>query len=749
MGIRDHYQSRFLKKITLILSISLVSGCGGDGNQTIYGTVAIGSPLVGVVVSGKCGDSTILSAPTSTMGEYKLSTSTLPCILSARSENGTLLRSMAAESGTANITPVTELISLQASFDFSKLASSSANVKSYLKSIGVDAGDSPIATPFVANGVGHDAQLDKLTKVIASVIPITGSGSTSTTSMQDFLVKANSTISESSNNTDTTLVRLSEYVNTWTSFWRSVGASDQVYGFVEGAQLFVASYSTHLKDKFKKLPKAFDELTNKQVENLESFAQGWKTCGYQENATGAECAMGRLSAVIVDLGYKWIGTAAKTVAVVGSDVAIESLDASFSLYDNITTSMVTQSLRSGTITKEDRQAFLDTNRLVQEYAKSAYIAARLAADAKQGISKVNEGVRTLRYNFRGKNINRLSNMAKVRSPFKKMALGTKESIDSVLGSFENWSDADKALFKSYLSALGDALVNEIYDGDFRLSCPMGTATDDAGLCAISTVNSPDPVITGVSPSSAQLNTRTAFTLLGSNIPANAALAIADAECENTSKPNAITVYCTPRAAGNKTVTVKDQPGGTQLYSTTMTIAGVSLPPDSVVTGVSPSSAQLNTRTAFTLLGSNIPANAALAIADAECENTSKPNATTVYCTPRAAGNKTVTVKDQPGGTQLYSTTMTIAGASLPPDPVVTGVSPSSAQLNTRTAFTLLGSNIPANAALAIADAECENTSKPNATTVYCTPRAAGNKTVIVKDQPGGTQLYTNTLSISR
>ena len=486
--MNTHYAINRSPYLVLAVSVAclLISSCGGGGADRselevgliLRGTVAIGKPVAGATIRAVCSETTVVSAPTTVGGEYQMEVPSVPCVLTATSSNGSVLRSMAINPGTVNITPFTEMIATHSGVDFSRLTGSRQAVSEYLQLIGVNGGSNPITTPFVANGAGHDAELDRLGSIIANSAPLTGIGATATNS---FIANANMTMSSAASGNNI-LTNLAEYRDSWTKFWTKVGESDQTFGFVKGTEQFIATYSTKLADDFKQLPDKFHSLTNKQTDNLEGFVRGWQTCGYISNATRTECAFGRLSAIIVDLGYHWIGTAAITTGQVLGAPAEIALDASFTWYDDVTTSMLYTELQSGSITADDYAYAVSINRHIQGFAKEAYLTVRNALDAREAIEKMNVGIRALRRNFSGKNIDRIGNIAKLRDPFKKMIGGTQDAFEAMHGSVDNWSETDKQLFKSYLASMGEAVVGEVFDDSFVLTCPSELRSTLEALC---------------------------------------------------------------------------------------------------------------------------------------------------------------------------------------------------------------------------------------------------------------------------
>jgi hypothetical protein len=267
--------------------------------------------------------------------------------------------------------------------------------------------------------------------------------------------------------------------------------------------------------------------------------------------------------------------------------------------------------------------------------------------------------------------------------------------------------------------------------------------DGAGNCSGGCV----PSVSSVSPLSATLNQLTNFTVSGTCMPNTIAPFITN--CANlavtSAGPSQATFQCTPSfATGLQSGLVKDKSGGTVLYNFNLNVQGP------VVTNVTPTSATLNQLTTFTITGSNLPTTIAPFITN--CANlvvmNAGPNQATFQCTPSfATGAQSGLVKDKPGGTVLYNFTLNVQ----PCTPIVNSVTPTSASLNQSTTFTINGSCLPSTIAPFITN--CANlavtSTGPNQATFKCTPSfATGPQSGLVKDKPGGTQLYGFTLSVN-
>ena len=327
----------------LVLAALNACGGGGDGQANlpiveVKGVVAVGAPVVGAVVSATCGAWQGNSKPSDSMGIYTIQVPSTPCsIATLIAADGTILHSFVSASGTSNLTLFTEAIYQVAGGNVANIETASTKIKSYLSATGIDAGTDPITIEFTANSTGHDRALDRFSQLIAST-PQTGPGSTSQRNLFINSVAENSQ-NGSNSSTPSVVDRLISFGSTWNLLWSKIGASDQVYGSVQGVKKFIAQYSTKYSVKLATLPQAFNDLTEKQIINLSSFVNGWKTCGYQDSAniSSFDCTTGRISAVIIDLGYNWIGTAATTaVGVVVVGPVEEVTAASFDMYRSIT-----------------------------------------------------------------------------------------------------------------------------------------------------------------------------------------------------------------------------------------------------------------------------------------------------------------------------------------------------------------------------------------------------------------------------
>jgi hypothetical protein len=121
----------FLQRIILALplALGLLAGCGGGGStapvvggvtpQTLSGTAAVGSPIVGASVQIVCAAGPALTnVTTSAIGSWSMDVigQTFPCALQVSggtingASNPTAYQSIATAAGVANITPLTALV---------------------------------------------------------------------------------------------------------------------------------------------------------------------------------------------------------------------------------------------------------------------------------------------------------------------------------------------------------------------------------------------------------------------------------------------------------------------------------------------------------------------------------------------------------------------------------------------------------------------------------------------------------------
>jgi hypothetical protein len=198
-----------LSLASLALAAGILSACGGGGSSTpatvatasVSGTAATGAAIAAGTVTLKCVSGTATAATTGTDGSFTIDVTsvTLPCVGRVDYKDATgaaqKLHTFISGTGTANITPVTELLVASLTggtaadafdkFDATKAKAITAGqiktaadtVKSYLKNtLGVDTTnlpDDPVGTKLTAKtgsaaGDKADAVLDALAASLKS-----------------------------------------------------------------------------------------------------------------------------------------------------------------------------------------------------------------------------------------------------------------------------------------------------------------------------------------------------------------------------------------------------------------------------------------------------------------------------------------------------------------------------------------------------------------------------------------------------
>jgi len=305
-----------------------------------------------------------------------------------------------------------------------------------------------------------------------------------------------------------------------------------------------------------------------------------------------------------------------------------------------------------------------------------------------------------------------------------------------------------------------------------------------------------PEVTSVLPETATLNQLTIFTVEGSNLPETLAFWIAN--CDGVTAisrtPTQQQFQCTPTngATGSQEGVVKDESGANKLKVFVVdVVAPVSEPPiepppvveppvveppvveppvveppvveppvvespdtsctTPVVNSVKPTTVTISESVIFTAYGECLPDTTAFWIG--ECEGMTALGGSDTEqkfrCTPSwTVGSKDAHIKNESGGDFLKPPfTVDVEWGSTP---VVTSVTPSSADLDSPTDFVIKGKSLTDDIAFWIG--ECENVEVVNRNAeeqiFRCTPSwTPGTKDGVVKDQPGGTELDSFTVNV--
>ncbi len=257
---------------------------------------------------------------------------------------------------------------------------------------------------------------------------------------------------------------------------------------------------------------------------------------------------------------------------------------------------------------------------------------------------------------------------------------------------------------------------------------------------------PEPTVAAVFPLKTIINEPTTFIVEAVNLPDSTVFWIQHCQpIEIIAKGAEQWQFrCTPTAIGTKRGHIKDQKGGTELFTFTVKISL----PDPVVASVSPLTTTQGELTVFTIVGSDLPDGIALFIEN--CANLTALGGTNTQqqfsCTPTAIGNKRGIVKDKLGGVDIYNFTVNVET----PPMTVTSVSPTTATFNQATVFTVKGNHLTESTTLSIEG--CNNLTALSGGTVTqrqfrCVPTSIGNKQSVVKDKPAGTEIFNFTINM--
>lgn len=188
---------RHASAMLALVSAAILIACGGGGNgggsaagsnPALSGTAAVGAALANATVSAKCSAGPDLSGSTDSAGRFSLTlgNSQTPCLLRVVGDNPSVtLYGYALTTGTANISPVTDLIltrtlgaapstvfasfsSTQASTIFSGLASAKTFVNDQIKAITGNAFSIDPMSGTLVVGDANDRILDTLQAAISA-----------------------------------------------------------------------------------------------------------------------------------------------------------------------------------------------------------------------------------------------------------------------------------------------------------------------------------------------------------------------------------------------------------------------------------------------------------------------------------------------------------------------------------------------------------------------------------------------------
>lgn len=276
-------------------------------------------------------------------------------------------------------------------------------------------------------------------------------------------------------------------------------------------------------------------------------------------------------------------------------------------------------------------------------------------------------------------------------------------------------------------------------------------------------------ITSVTPSVASVDIPVTITIKGANLPLTSVLAMTDAICDVTPTSRTTTgfkVNCVPKGAlGNKTITIKDAPGG-NIIDASRSINMVQTAPspnpltiDSTAVGTTFNAPTGATSCTFTATGTWSPGirfgsvNAAgsgptavgytypLASAYTFSLIAKLPDGSYQYIGSTQAvavsggTGLTFLMNDSMGDYADNSGALSVAWQCNTPAPTITTITPATASIGQATTFTVTGQNLPLTAVMSIAEGVCQTPTNntPTGFTVVCTPGGvAGSKIVTIK-----------------
>ncbi len=201
---------------------------------------------------------------------------------------------------------------------------------------------------------------------------------------------------------------------------------------------------------------------------------------------------------------------------------------------------------------------------------------------------------------------------------------------------------------------------------------------------------PAPAVASLSPASGPPAGGTIVTLTGTNL-GGGTVTIGGLGDTSTFCNDTMCTAETPGGASTAAVAVTTASGSAS--AGTFTYQQASTPPAPTVTGVSPATGPASGGTAVTVAGSNLTGGS-VAFGGTAATGVSCTATSCTATSPAGSGTVNVTVTTG-GGTSAAGTAdqFTYQQASTPPDPTVTGISPSSGPAAGGTAVTVNGSNL--------------------------------------------------------
>ncbi|WP_338848787.1 IPT/TIG domain-containing protein [Massilia sp. W12] len=291
-----------------------------------------------------------------------------------------------------------------------------------------------------------------------------------------------------------------------------------------------------------------------------------------------------------------------------------------------------------------------------------------------------------------------------------------------------------------------------------------TDTDANGGKEISSgrfnVLQPGPIVTDYTPKSGQIGQTAQITVTGNNFPSTLIVNIGDQRqlCTRKSVSTTQGVFLCPLdVVGDKLFVIKTDigaNGGKEISSGRFNV----LQPGPIVTDYTPKSGQIGQTAQITVTGNNFPSTLIVNIADQRQLCTRKSVSTTqgvFLCPLDVAGDKLFVIKtdtDANGGKEISSGRFNVQQSG----PQVQSVTPLAARLDVAQTYVVKGSGLTSGMGFAIEDCEPESgpgpipevgVGTPEQRAFRCIPRLPGPKRLVVKNAPGGKELYNATVVV--
>lgn len=290
-------QEMTMKRMYLLFVLIMtlfISACGGGGGtstpppSTLGGIAAVGYPIVGGTVQGKCAAGSTFNSTTSNTGAWQvtLSGQTLPCAVevSGGTINGItnfiLYHSIATSTGTMNITPLTDLV----------VANMAAQAPSTWYAGLTGATLSPVTTTSVNTAITN------LSTALSGLTPLSTTNPITTTFT-----------ATSGNTSDDMLAALqTAMTNSGTSYTTLLSAASSSIGFTTAATSLNAA-----------LPAAYAGTTSGSVPTVASFSPASGTVGASVTITGTN-----FSTTLANNTVKFNGTTATVTAATATSLTV-------------------------------------------------------------------------------------------------------------------------------------------------------------------------------------------------------------------------------------------------------------------------------------------------------------------------------------------------------------------------------------------------------------------------------------------